>query len=71
MSFIFSQLDQVQESLVDYSCFAIVPVKPGDGKPSYRLTKKEKSQLILPEELSQILVGLLLGDLYAQNQKVV
>jgi hypothetical protein len=47
----------------------IVPVKPGDDEQSYKLTKKEKSQLSLSEELRQILVGLLLGDLYAQKPK--
>jgi LAGLIDADG DNA endonuclease family len=38
-------------------------------KPSRSLTKAERSQFTLSEELKQILVGLLLGDLYAQKQK--
>jgi len=48
---------------------SLVPVKPDDDKPSRRLTKAERSQFTLSEELRQILVGLLLGDLYAQKPK--
>jgi len=48
---------------------SLVPVKPGEAQPPHRLTKKEKSQLSLSDELRQILVGLLLGDLYAQKPK--
>lgn len=47
-----------------------MPIKPGDVKPSHRLTNLEKQQFSLPDELKQILVGLLLGDLNAQNRKL-
>jgi len=33
------------------------------------LTKSQRLQIVLPENLKSILVGLLLGDLYAQKQK--
>jgi hypothetical protein len=49
---------------------ALLPIKPGDVKPSHRLTNLEKQQFSLPDELKQILVGLLLGDLHAQKQSV-
>lgn len=49
---------------------SLVPVKAGGDDPSRKLTKEEKSALILSEELGQILVGLLLGDLYGQKQGV-
>jgi len=41
---------------------SLVPVKPR------RLTKLERDAFSLPEELRQILVGLMLGDLNAQKQ---
>jgi hypothetical protein len=49
---------------------SLLPIKPGDVKPSHRLTNLEKQQFSLPDELKQILVGLLLGDLHAQKQSV-
>jgi len=42
-----------------------VPVKPADGDLSRKLTKEEKAALSLSEKQKEILVGLLLGDLYA------
>ena len=42
-----------------------MPVKPGDGNPSRKLTKEEKAALSLSEKQKEILVGLILGDLYA------
>ena len=42
---------------------SLVPVKPK------RLTNLDKSQFTLSDELKQIIVGLLLGDLYANKQK--
>src|SRR5689334_22816575 len=41
---------------------SLLPVKPG------RLTKKEREAFEVPAELGEILVGLLLGDLYAQKR---
>jgi len=49
---------------------SLVPVKPGENKPSRRLTNLEKSQFTLSDELKQILVGLLLGDLHINKQKL-
>jgi LAGLIDADG DNA endonuclease family len=46
------------------------PVTPAEDMPSRKLTKEEKASLSLSERLKQILVGLLLGDLYAQKQNV-
>ena len=42
----------------------LVPVKPR------RLTKKEKEDFTLSLKLKEILIGLLLGDLYARKQKL-
>jgi hypothetical protein len=42
---------------------SLVPIKP-------RLTKAEKKAFLLPDELKQIIVGLLLGDLNAQKQNL-
>lgn len=47
---------------------ALLPIKPADVKPSHRLTNLEKQQFSLSAELKEILVGLLLGDLYAQQK---
>jgi len=47
---------------------ALVPMKPAEDKPSRRLTKAEKSQFTLSDELRQILVGLLLGDFYGEKR---
>nr|QVG61577.1 hypothetical protein [Rhizoctonia sp.] len=44
--------------------YSSLPIKPK------RLTKTEKEAFLLPEELKQILVGLLLGDLYIYKQKL-
>nr|QWC53684.1 LAGLIDADG homing endonuclease [Rhizoctonia solani] len=79
---IFSQLDLVWESLVSiFNNFLLVPnctleeisfllfssltpIKPK------RLTKEEKEAFSLSQELTDILIGLLLGDLYARKQKL-
>lgn len=54
--------------------FSVVPIKPSEDPslegPSHKLTKEEKEALSLSEELKQIFVGLLLGDLYAQKPYV-
>ena len=42
---------------------SLVPIKPSEGKPSRCLTKLERQQLTIPENLKEIVVGLLLGDL--------
>ena len=53
---------------------ALIPVKPGEDPsqrgPSNGLTKEEKAALSVPNHLKEILVGLLLGDLYAQKRNV-
>nr|QWC53655.1 LAGLIDADG homing endonuclease [Rhizoctonia solani] len=53
---------------------SLIPVKPDeDSTPSGTsngLTKEEKAALTVPNQLREILVGLLLGDLYAQKQNV-
>ena len=52
---------------------SLVPIKPADEKSSHkrkRLTDLEKSQFTLSDELKDITIGLLLGDLYAQKQKL-
>ena len=43
---------------------SLVPVKPK------RLTNLEKSQFTLSDELKQILVGLILGDLHMDKQPI-
>jgi len=48
---------------------ALLPFKPAEESPSrHRLTKAEQSQFTLSDELTEILVGLKLGDLYAEKQ---
>jgi hypothetical protein len=42
---------------------SLLPVKPR------KLTKKEKEALLVPKELKEILIGLVLGDLNVQKQK--
>lgn len=63
-----SSLDIFSELFI----FGLVPVKPGEAPllegPSHKLSKEEKAALSLPEDLKQILVGLLLGDLCSQKQ---
>jgi hypothetical protein len=49
-------------SFGDLFIFSLVPVKPK------RLTNLEKSQFTLSDELKQILVGLILGDLYIEKR---
>jgi hypothetical protein len=46
----------------------VPPVAPDDDRPSRRLSKAEKSQITLSDELSEILVGSILGDLTCQKQ---
>ncbi len=47
---------------------SVVPVKPADDKRR-RLTNKEKEQFTLSQKLTEILVGLILGDLNIEKQK--
>jgi hypothetical protein len=54
---------------------SLVPVapyedKPCDGKPSRLLTKAGKEALRVPSNLNEILVGLLLGDLYIEKRNI-
>jgi len=46
------------------------PVAPDDDRPSRRLSKAQKSLITLPDKLKEILVGLILGDLTCQRQKL-
>jgi hypothetical protein len=46
-----------------------LPIKLDDEKKSQRLTKAERSKIILSSELKEVLIGLLLGDLHAAKQK--
>ena len=48
---------------------SLVSVKPGDDKPK-RLTKLEQSKFTLSNNLKDVLVGLLLGDLSAEKQSL-
>jgi hypothetical protein len=43
----------------------LVPLKPSEDQPSRRLTQAEKDKFTLSKELKDILVGLMMGDLYA------
>jgi hypothetical protein len=52
------------EELVGLLLSSLLPIKPK------RLTNLEKQQFTISEELKQILVGLLLGDLCAEKQWV-
>jgi hypothetical protein len=45
--------------------FSLIPIAPLN-----QLSKAERQQITLPENLKEILVGLLLGDLYACKQSV-
>ena len=47
---------------------SLVPIKPADDKPR-RLTKEEKEQFSLTQNQEEMVVGLLLGDLYARKFK--
>jgi LAGLIDADG DNA endonuclease family len=49
---------------------SLLPVIPDKDKPSRRLTKVERESFSLSKELKEILVGLLLGDLYSQKENV-
>lgn len=48
----------------------VPPLTPEDDRPSRRLSKEEKAKITLSSELSDILVGLILGDLTCQKQKL-
>lgn len=66
---IFSELfNNVNIYYISISLSSLVPIKPAEDKPSRRLTKVERLQIKLPENLKEILVGLLLGDLCCQKQ---
>ncbi len=61
-------------SFGDLFICALIPVKsdedPTPSEASNGLTKEEKAALTVPNQLKEILVGLLLGDLHAQKQNV-
>jgi hypothetical protein len=62
----------MQEKIV-LTCLLAIPVAPSDEKSSRQLKKlygpKEKEAFSVSPELKDILIGLLLGDLYAEKQK--
>jgi hypothetical protein len=50
---------------------SLLPFKPAEENPSrHKLTKAEQSQFTLSYDLKQILVGLTLGDLFAEKKGV-
>ena len=55
------------------TCLLAIPVAPRDEKASRQLKKlygpKEKEAFSVSTELKDILIGLLLGNLYAEKQK--
>jgi len=57
-------MEQIPNLVCDI--FAVVPLAPGEDKPK-RLTKLEREGYSLPADLRDILVGLLLGDLFGQK----
>lgn len=62
-NFLFAQSSIGLEE-ISLLLFSLVPVKPK------RLTNLEKSQFTLSDELKQILVGLILGDLHMDKQPI-
>nr|QWC53657.1 LAGLIDADG homing endonuclease [Rhizoctonia solani] len=48
----------------------MLPVSPDNDRPSRRLSKAEKSRITLSDKLKEILVGLILGGLTCQKQKL-
>jgi hypothetical protein len=52
------------ETYSELFIFSLVPIKPK------RLAKAEKDAFSLSQELKDITIGLLLGDLYARKQKL-
>ena len=49
---------------------SLVPIKPGADKPKrVNLTKGEKEAFSLSSELTDIIVGLVLGDMNVQKDK--
>ena len=55
---IFSELfNNVNIYYISISLSSLVPIKPAKDKPSRRLTKVERLQIKLPENLKEILVG--------------
>jgi len=60
------------EELSGLLLFFLVPIKPCEdsgSKPLRGLTRLERQQITLPENLKEILVGVLLGDGYSQKPK--
>jgi hypothetical protein len=55
----------VEDIRINSICFSVVPMSS-----SKRLSRAERQQIKLPENLKEILVGLLLGDLYGCKQAV-
>lgn len=49
---------------------SMLPVAPDNDRPSRRLSKAEKSRITLSDKLKEILVGLILGGLTCQKQKL-
>ncbi len=72
---IFSELLNSSSSLflpyIDFLfCFSLVPIKPVAGEPKrVNLTKGEKEAFSLSSELTDIIIGLILGDLNIQKDK--
>jgi hypothetical protein len=48
---------------------AVLPIKPVESEPSKRLTNSEKTAFTVTHPLTDIIIGLCLGDLYLQRQK--
>ena len=62
-------------SFGDLFIFSFFPVVPGEDKlhavkPSRLLTKAEREAFSLSADLKDILVGLILGDLYVNKQRL-
>jgi hypothetical protein len=63
----------MQEKIV-LTCLLAIPVAPSDEKSSRQLKKlygpKEKEAFSVSPELKDILIGLLLGDLYVRSSSI-
>lgn len=73
---LFSDIVYIQSIELDIGIISgllqslVPPVIPDDDRPSKRLSKARKSKITLPSKLSEVLVGLILGDLTCQRQKL-
>jgi len=61
---VFSDLFQIPDLEISNWLLlsSLLPIKPGEGRYARRLKKSEKEEFVLPEDLKQILVGLMLGE---------